>query len=57
MANFGQLAKMGKTGIFFKKALGTFLSRLQALTTLREHNFAEIYFLKKREVPAKFFIL
>ena len=33
-ANFGQfLAKMGETGFFFKKALGTFLSRLQALTT------------------------
>ena len=25
------LAKMGKTGIFFKKALGTFFSHLQAL--------------------------
>ena len=36
MANFGQfLAKMGKTGIFFKKALGTFLSRLQALTNCK----------------------
>ena len=33
MANFGPfLAKMGKTGIFFKKALGTLFSRLQALT-------------------------
>ena len=33
MANFGQfLAKMGKTGILFKKALGTFFSHLQALT-------------------------
>ena len=33
MANFGHfLAKMGKMGIFFKKALGTFLSRFQALT-------------------------
>ena len=32
MANFGKfLAKMGKTE-FFKKALGTFLSQLQALT-------------------------
>ena len=36
MANFGQfLAKMGKTGIFFKKALGTFFSRLQALTNFK----------------------
>ena len=26
------LAETGKMGIFFKKALGTFLSRLQALT-------------------------
>ena len=35
-AIFGQyLAKMGKTGIFFKKALGTFLSRLQALTNCK----------------------
>ena len=32
MANFGQfLAKMGKTGIFFKKAFGTFFSLLKAL--------------------------
>ena len=32
-ANFGQfLAKMGETGIFFKKALEIFFSRLQALT-------------------------
>ena len=31
--HFGQfLAKMGKTGIFFKKALGTFFSRFQVLT-------------------------
>ena len=36
MTNFGQfLAKMGETGIFFKKALGTFLSRLQALTNCK----------------------
>ena len=36
MANFGQfLAKMGKTGIFFKKALGTLFSRLQALTNCK----------------------
>ena len=36
MANFGQfLAKMGKTVIFLKKALGTFLSRLQALTNCK----------------------
>ena len=36
MANFGQfLAKMGKTGIFFKKALGTFFSHLQALTNCK----------------------
>ena len=34
-ANFGQfLAKMGKTE-FFQKALGTFLSRLQALTNCK----------------------
>ena len=33
MANFRQfLAKMGKTVIFFKKALGTFFYHLQALT-------------------------
>ena len=32
MANFGQfLAKMGKTEIFFKKALGTFLSPIHVL--------------------------
>ena len=32
MANFGQfLAKMGKTGIFFKKAFGPFFSLLKAL--------------------------
>ena len=32
MANFGQfLAKMGKTGIYFKKAIGTFFSLLKAL--------------------------
>ena len=32
MANFGRfLAKMGKTGIFFKKAFGTFFSLLKAL--------------------------
>ena len=36
MVNFGQfLAKMGKTGIFFKKALGTFFSHLQALTNYK----------------------
>ena len=36
MANFGQfLAKMGKTGIFFKKALGTFFSQLQVLTNCK----------------------
>ena len=28
-------AKMGKTGIFFKKALGTFFSHLQALTNCK----------------------
>ena len=32
MANFGQFsAKIGKTGIFFKKAFGTFFSLLKAL--------------------------
>ena len=36
MANFGQfLAKMGKTGIFFKKAVGKCFSRLQALTNCK----------------------
>ena len=36
MATFGQfLAKIGKTGISFKKALGTFFSRLQALTNCK----------------------
>ena len=36
MANFGQfLAKMVKTGMFYKKALGTFLTRLQALTNCK----------------------
>ena len=36
MANFGQfLAKMGKTGSFFKKALGTFFPHLQALTNCK----------------------
>ena len=29
------VAKMGKTEIFFKKALGTFFSRLQALTNCK----------------------
>ena len=39
MANFGQfLAKMGKTGIFFKKALGTFF-RSYFLT-----NFTQIFY-------------
>ena len=32
-ANFGQF--LVKTGIFVKKALGTFLSRLQALTNCK----------------------
>ena len=37
MANFGQfLAKMGKTRIFWKKALGTFFSRLHALTNCKD---------------------
>ena len=36
MSNFGQfLAKMGKTGIFFKKAIGTFFPPLQALTNCK----------------------
>ena len=36
MTNFQQfLAKMGKTGIFFKKALGTYFSQLQALTNCK----------------------
>ena len=36
MANFGQfLAKMGETGFFFKKALGTFFLPLQALTNCK----------------------
>ena len=36
MANFGQfLVKMGKTGIIFKKAHGTFFSHLQALTNCK----------------------
>ena len=36
IANYGQfLAKMGKTGNFFKKELGTFFSRLQALTNCK----------------------
>ena len=36
MANFGQfLAKMDKTAIFFKKALETFFSHLQALTNCK----------------------
>ena len=36
MANLGQfLAKMGKTGIFFKKTLGKFFSHLQALTNCK----------------------
>ena len=36
ISNFGQiLAKMGKTGIFFKKGLGTFFSHLQALTNFK----------------------
>ena len=34
--NFGQfLAKMGETGFFFKKALGTFFPPLQALTNCK----------------------
>ena len=36
MPHFGQfLAKMGETGIFFKIALGTFFSHLQALTNCK----------------------
>ena len=36
MPHFGQfLAKMGETRIFFKKALGTFFSHLQALTNCK----------------------
>ena len=36
MAYFGQfLAKMGETGFFFKKALGTFFPPLQALTNCK----------------------
>ena len=36
MTNFGQfLDKTGQTGIFFKKALGTFFSHLQALTNCK----------------------
>ena len=36
MAHFGQfLAKMGETGFFFKKGLGTFFPPLQALTNCK----------------------
>ena len=36
MAHFGQFfAKMGETGFFFKKALGTFFPPLQALTNCK----------------------
>ena len=37
--NFGQfLAKMGETGFFFKKPLGTFFMPLQALTKCKFPN-------------------
>ena len=49
MANFEQfLAKMGKTGIFFKKALGTFFSRLQALTNCKVSEKSNERFPRKR---------
>ena len=49
MANFGQfLAKMGKTGIFFKKALGSFFSHLQALTNCKVSEKSNERFLSNR---------
>ena len=49
MANFGQfLAKMGKTGIFFKKALGTFFSHLQALTNCNVSERSNEWFSSNR---------
>ena len=42
------LAKMGKTGIFFKKALGTFFSHLQALTNCKVSEKSNERFLSNR---------
>ena len=54
MANFGQfLAKMGKTGTFFKKALGTFFSRLQALTNCKVSEKSNEWFSSNRVTDAR----
>ena len=46
---FGKfLAKMGKTGIFLKKTLGTFLSRLQALTNCKVYEKSNEQFTNER---------
>ena len=46
-ANFKRfLAKMGEMGIFLKKALGTFLSRLQALTNCKVSEKSNERFLR-----------
>ena len=42
------LAKMGKTGIFFRKALGTFFSRLQALTNCKLSEKSNVRFSSNR---------
>ena len=48
MANFGQfLVKMGETGFFFKKALGTFFPPLQALTNCQVSEKSNERFLRK----------
>ena len=39
---------MGKTGIFFKKALGTFLSPLQALTNCKVSEKSNEEIMRKR---------
>ena len=48
MANFGKfLAKMAKTVKIIKKALGTFFSRLQALTNCKVSEKSNGRFLRK----------
>ena len=54
MPHFGQfLAKMGETGIFFKKALGTFFSHLQALTNCKVSEKSNEQFLSNRVTNAR----
>ena len=58
MSNFGRfLAKMGKTVIFFKKALGTFFSRLQALTNCKVSEKCNERFSSNRVTDARTHVL